>query len=74
MAVPKKKIARSKSKVRHSAYQAKQRKKMADYVQLTVCDNCGEKRQSHTVCGSCGYYKGREVVARKKTEVTKVQA
>ncbi|MDE7168717.1 MAG: 50S ribosomal protein L32, partial [Mucispirillum sp.] len=24
------------------------------------CDNCGELKQAHTVCGSCGTYKGRK--------------
>ena len=25
------------------------------------CPNCGELKLPHHVCGSCGYYKGREV-------------
>ncbi len=31
-----------------------------------ACPNCGEQRLPHTVCPSCGYYKGREVVSMKK--------
>ena len=31
-------------------------------IQLVTCDNCGEKKPSHVVCLSCGYYRGREVV------------
>ena len=27
------------------------------------CPNCGELRRPHHVCGSCGHYGGREVVA-----------
>jgi large subunit ribosomal protein L32 len=27
-----------------------------------TCDNCGEAKLPHRVCGSCGHYKGREVV------------
>jgi large subunit ribosomal protein L32 len=33
---------------------------------LTVCPNCGKMRLPHTVCSSCGQYKGREVVAVEK--------
>jgi large subunit ribosomal protein L32 len=28
------------------------------------CPNCGELRRPHHVCGHCGHYDGREVVAR----------
>ena len=26
------------------------------------CQNCGEFKRPHHVCGSCGYYGGKEVV------------
>jgi large subunit ribosomal protein L32 len=29
---------------------------------LVPCSNCGEMRLPHTVCPSCGFYKGREVI------------
>jgi large subunit ribosomal protein L32 len=29
------------------------------------CPNCGENKRPHHVCGSCGYYDGREIVASK---------
>lgn len=32
---------------------------------VVACANCGEKRLAHTVCPSCGFYDGREVVAKK---------
>lgn len=28
------------------------------------CPNCGELRRPHHVCGACGHYDGREVVAQ----------
>jgi large subunit ribosomal protein L32 len=34
-------------------------------VGTVSCSNCGNKRLPHTVCPTCGYYKGREVVAPK---------
>ncbi len=30
----------------------------------TECPNCGELRLPHHVCGACGYYNDREVVAQ----------
>jgi large subunit ribosomal protein L32 len=27
------------------------------------CPNCGELKRPHHVCGSCGHYDGREVIA-----------
>jgi len=29
---------------------------------LAVCGNCGAKRPKHTVCQTCGKYKGRDAV------------
>ena len=28
------------------------------------CPNCGELKRPHHVCGACGYYRDREVVAQ----------
>ena len=33
---------------------------------LVTCSNCGEMRLPHTVCPSCGFYKGREVITIAK--------
>ncbi|MBL8045942.1 MAG: 50S ribosomal protein L32 [Anaerolineales bacterium] len=33
---------------------------------IVACSNCGEKHLAHTVCPSCGFYDGKEVVAQKK--------
>jgi large subunit ribosomal protein L32 len=35
-------------------------------AQVVACSNCGEMRLAHTVCPKCGFYDGREVVAKKK--------
>lgn len=32
---------------------------------LSKCGNCGMLTLPHRVCGSCGYYKGRQVVKKK---------
>ncbi|HIX35154.1 MAG TPA: 50S ribosomal protein L32 [Candidatus Limosilactobacillus merdigallinarum] len=31
---------------------------------LAPCPNCGELRKSHMVCPNCGYYDGKEVIAK----------
>lgn len=30
---------------------------------VDICDNCGEVLQRHHVCGACGWYRGRQVIA-----------
>ncbi|MBI9035752.1 MAG: 50S ribosomal protein L32 [Bacteroidales bacterium] len=34
------------------------------FSNLVTCNNCGEMRLPHTVCSSCGYYQGREVIKK----------
>jgi len=29
---------------------------------ISLCPNCGEAKQPHRVCGSCGQYRGRDVI------------
>ena len=56
MAVPKRKVSRSRRDQRrsHDALSAATHEE---------CPNCGELKRPHHVCGHCGYYKDREVVA-----------
>lgn len=55
MAVPKKKVSKSRRDLRRSHQRLK--------VQASVeCPNCGELKLPHHVCRSCGHYAGREVV------------
>ena len=56
MAVPKRKSS-----------QARKNKRRSNVWKLAApgfcqCPQCGELKLPHQVCGSCGYYKGREVV------------
>ncbi len=57
MAVQQNRKTRSKRNMRrsHDALTA---------VASVECPNCGELRLPHHVCGACGHYNGREVVAR----------
>jgi len=56
MAVPKKKTSKSARNMRRSHHALKA-------VGHVECPNCGEPKLPHHVCGSCGHYDGREVVA-----------
>lgn len=56
MAVPKGKVTRSKRNMRRSH----DKLGAASYIE---CSNCGELTRPHHVCGACGFYNGREVVA-----------
>ncbi|NQU58172.1 MAG: 50S ribosomal protein L32 [Rhodospirillales bacterium] len=55
MAVPKKKISKSRRNMRRSHDALKG----AAYEE---CSECGELKRPHHVCPSCGQYKGREVM------------
>ena len=32
---------------------------------LAICPNCGEWHVYHTVCGACGYYRGKLAVEKE---------
>lgn len=32
-------------------------------AKLVQCSNCGAMRLAHTVCGKCGYYRGKEAIS-----------
>ncbi|AML52531.1 50S ribosomal protein L32 [Falsihalocynthiibacter arcticus] len=56
MAVPKSKITKSRRGMRQS------------HDSLTAenpneCNNCGELKRPHHVCGACGHYADREIIA-----------
>lgn len=57
MAVQQNRKTRSKRNMRrsHDALKA---------VASNECTNCGELKLPHHVCGACGHYDGREVVAQ----------
>ncbi|MEM0951410.1 MAG: 50S ribosomal protein L32 [Cyanobacteria bacterium P01_H01_bin.74] len=54
MPVPKKRVGRPDQGHRRSTWKA-------TIPSMTSCPNCGELNYSHTLCPSCGYYKGRIV-------------
>ncbi|MEN8189238.1 MAG: 50S ribosomal protein L32 [Thermodesulfobacteriota bacterium] len=54
MALPKRRHSRSRTRKRrsHDALSA---------PSVAVCPECGEVKEPHRLCGSCGTYKGRTV-------------
>lgn len=55
MAVPKRKTSKMKGRKRRTHYKAQA-------PALSVCPRCRTAVRPHTVCASCGWYRGREVV------------
>lgn len=59
MAVPKRKVSKSRKGMRRSHHRIGVQK-------ISLCSNCGNAKQPHRICVHCGYYKGKEVVAAKE--------
>ena len=57
MAVPKRKTAKSKTKMRRAA---NSKMTVKGFVE---CPQCHEMKMAHRVCKNCGHYKGKEVVS-----------
>lgn len=55
MAVPKRKLSKSRSRKRRSHQSVKPK-------QLSHCPQCGTAVPTHVVCPNCGYYQGRTMV------------
>lgn len=55
MAVPKKKMSRSRTRQRKATWKL-------EATSSNKCPQCGAAKLSHRVCASCGSYKGREVI------------
>lgn len=60
MAVPKKKNSVSRKGLRRAGQHHKLYRKHP-----MSCSNCGVHVMPHTVCGACGFYKGKVVVSVK---------
>jgi large subunit ribosomal protein L32 len=57
MAVPKKKTSKQKRNARRSHL-------ALDPINFSKCTNCGHLKLPHSVCETCGYYKGRTIPQR----------
>ncbi len=61
MAVPKRKVSKARRNSRKANWKA-------SAPTLVECPHCKAMIKSHTVCGSCGYYDGKEVIAVKSKD------
>ena len=55
MAVPKRKLSKSRKRLRRGHHTAKG-------IPTQACPKCGAPRLSHRVCPTCGYYRGKKVM------------
>ena len=59
MAVPKKKMSRSRTRRRKAMWKV-------PAPTVTTCPECNAPTLPHRVCGECGSYNGREVFAEEE--------
>jgi len=55
MAVPKRKLSKSRKRLRRGHHKAASMK-------TQTCPRCGDPKLPHRVCPSCGYYRGKKMV------------
>lgn len=55
MAVPKKRTSKQRQRKRRTHYKA-------EAVVTNTCSRCGDPKQPHRVCASCGYYRNESVL------------
>jgi large subunit ribosomal protein L32 len=60
MAHPKRKISKQRARKRRTHYKA-------EAPTLATCSNCGATHIYHTVCGECGYYRGKLAIEKLAT-------
>jgi large subunit ribosomal protein L32 len=60
MAVPKRKVSKSRLRMRKAAWAGK-----IPQTAGQACPECGAPCQPHRVCPACGKYKGRQVLIQE---------
>ena len=58
MANPKRKTSKARTAKRRAVYYNRLKKKAPEVME---CPNCGNAKQLHRACPSCGHYRGRQV-------------
>lgn len=62
MAVPARRTSKTKKRMRRTHLKK-------EVNSTTVCPNCKAVIQPHRACTECGYYKGKDVLAKSEPEV-----
>lgn len=60
MAVPFRKVSKTRKRMRRTHYKISE-------SQTTTCPKCGATIKPHRVCKVCGFYKGNEVISKEET-------
>ncbi|MEK7061986.1 MAG: 50S ribosomal protein L32 [Patescibacteria group bacterium] len=67
MAEPKKQLTRTRSRKRKSSSLI-----LGNVSQISNCSHCKSAKRPHTICNTCGYYRGIKVISKKlKTKASK---
>ncbi|MBR3249619.1 MAG: 50S ribosomal protein L32 [Clostridia bacterium] len=61
MAQPKRRWSKARTHKRRSTWKLEE-------ATLGTCPRCHEPIMPHRVCSNCGYYNGKEIVAKKENE------
>jgi len=61
MAVPQRRTSKTRKRLRRTHFKL-------SAPTLVSCPHCGAMIRPHHVCSECGYYDGKEVVAKKKED------
>lgn len=73
--VPKKKVSQARTAKRYASFVGKKHRKIANFVSVLPCPNCGNIKLNQYVCPHCGKYRGRTVkdVQREVEKITKIK-
>ena len=61
MAQPKRRWSKARTHLKRSTWKKEK-------PTLAVCPHCHEPVLPHRVCDNCGYYDGKEIIAKKEKE------
>ena len=61
MAQPKRRWSKARTHKRRSTWKL-------DESTISTCPRCHEPIMPHRVCSNCGYYNGKEIIAKKENE------
>jgi large subunit ribosomal protein L32 len=54
-------VGTPKKRKSHSRVRMRRNHDALKPLHLTTCSKCGTQRRSHTICGNCGHYRGKQV-------------
>ena len=61
MAQPKRRWSKARTGLKRSTWKLEEEN-------VSTCSHCHQPVRAHTVCSKCGYYDGKEVIAKKESK------